>query len=146
MSDDVRPTPALDEYDRLQSQYEGLPGVLRIDSRPLRVVPFLGVHGTTTWLVQTVRVPDAGGDLVFLDCNRGAGSFRLVLPPDVTAAIARQRDALASKSRRRAARAAARTRPAGSSAHLLDPAVRAKAQATRRAKAAKRRARKAGAR
>jgi len=131
---------AVDEYDRLQAEYEGLPGMLKTGTSTIRVVPFIATHGVSTWIVQTMRVPDKGGDYVFVDRVGGSGALRLVLPPDVTLAIARQRDKLTTKARSRAAKERARSN--GNASHLNDPAVRAKALAARKAKAARRRARK----
>jgi hypothetical protein len=64
----------------------------------------------------------------------------LVLPPDVTDVIARQRDHLTSRSRSRAAKERAGSMDVS---HLQNPEVRAKALAARKAKAEKRRANRA---
>jgi len=61
-----------------------------------------------TWVVETYRAD--GRDLVFLQHNAAGGGTRFVLPAEVTAALARHREQLTNRSRRRAARAAVQTR------------------------------------
>jgi hypothetical protein len=123
----------VEDYDKYQHEYSGLPGSLKTHPTTIRVVPQNVLQPVKTWIVQTIRATDLGGDLVFID----QGALHLVLPPQVTTAIARQRDALTGKARSRAARDRART---GDASHLQDPAIRRKALETRKAKAAKRRA------
>ena len=133
-------TQRLDEFDRLQSLYEGLPQAIKTAPSTIRVAPFLAVEGTATWIVQTLRHAESG-DFVFVERLTAGGPLRVVLPPSVVAVIARQRDALTFKARSRAARDRARTRPTDAS-HLADPKVRAKALATRRKRAEARKARR----
>lgn len=56
-----------------------------------------------TWIVQTFRHRERG-DYVFVEYVGPEGSIRLALPPQVADTIARQRDALATKDRKLAAR------------------------------------------
>ena len=63
-----------------------------------------------TWVVKTVRVN--GHDTVFLQKNDAGGGGRWVLPPEITAVIARQRDGIHTVNRKRGARKAAATREA----------------------------------
>jgi hypothetical protein len=63
-----------------------------------------------TWVVRTIRVE--GADVIFLQHVDANGGHQWVLPPEVTAAIARQREGIASKIRTRGARKAAATRAA----------------------------------
>lgn len=57
--------------------------------------------GTTrTFIVQTVRQAELG-DTIFLECFGRGMQARLVLPPKVAEAIARQRDALSTAVRRK---------------------------------------------
>ncbi len=63
---------------------------------------------TESWIVKTVRTD--GKDTAFIQQISAAGSQRIVLPPAVTAALGRQREALSAKLRRQAARRAADTR------------------------------------
>jgi hypothetical protein len=136
--DPITSLTQVDEYDRLQHDYSGLPGSFKTTPTLVQVIPLSPLAGVTDWIVQTIRATDLGGDLVFIN-RMGAQPIRIVLPAKVTAAIARQHEALTSKARSRAAR----DRAPGDASHLHDPKVRAKALATRKAKAAKRRARKA---
>jgi hypothetical protein len=66
----------------------------------------LGLKSAQTTTVQTWRAPDGTGtsqDTVFVEITGAEGIQRIVLTPKVTAMIARQRDALTVRSRRRAA-------------------------------------------
>lgn len=127
---DTPTAPTTDEYDRLLSQLHGLPDVQHAGPRNVQHVPFL--HGPTeTFIVTTYRTED--GDHVFLQYISSAKSFRLVLPPKVTAAIATQRDAIGTKNRRAGAKRAVETKrekglPVG------NPEALAKARKTRRTK------------
>lgn len=98
-------------YDRQLATLHDLPDVVKTKPSTLRVVPPLGVGGTEVFVVQTYRQSERG-DTLFLEVMGASGAVRLVLPPPVTAAIARQRDALTSKTRSRAAKATAADRSA----------------------------------
>ncbi len=100
-----------DDYDRLLGSLAGLPDTLHTKPTTIDVVPFLGVGGSTTFILHTVRQRDQG-DTVFLRAVGASNSFRIVLPPAVTNAIARQRGALDTKSRKKGARQAVETRRA----------------------------------
>ena len=107
--EDERTSSAMpDNFDRLLGQLDGLPGVLKSRASTVRVVtPLIGA--AETWIVQTVRQQDEG-DTVFLEVGTRGGYTRLVIPPKVTAAIARQHDRLVERARSAAAKAAAQTR------------------------------------
>jgi len=64
-----------------------------------------------SWIVETYRNED-GRETVFLQRNANDGGMRLVLPPDVTAALGRHRDQLVTRVRRRAARKGVATKQA----------------------------------
>lgn len=98
-------------YDRQLATLHDLPDVVKTKPSTIRVVPPLGVGGTEVFVVQTYRQAERG-DTCFLEVMGASGAVRLVLPPAVTAAIARQRDALTSKTRSRAAKATATDRAA----------------------------------
>lgn len=53
-----------------------------------------------TWVVETCR-EEGGDEWIFLQRNDAAGGTRHVLPPAVTVALARHRDALIVRARRR---------------------------------------------
>jgi hypothetical protein len=111
------------EFDRLLGLLTGLTDTLHTASTTIRVIPTLGVGGSSTWIVQTYRQQErdedgkvvSSADTVFLERLVGrdyAAPIRIPIPPPVVAAIARQRDALTSRTRARAAQAAALTRKA----------------------------------
>lgn len=104
------------------------------------------------WIVETVRTE--GEDHVFIRWINAEGGQRLVLPPAITLALARQRDSLTKRSRQRSSRRTAANmqamgiHPAFAVMDKLKRAralvkareARSKKSAKRRAMAAKRRA------
>lgn len=96
-----------DGYSKALRQQQAHPGAVEKVSM-IDLVDFLG--NAETWIVKTIRVD--GADVVFLQRITGAGGTRLVLPTEVTEAIARQRDGIVGVVRQRAARAGAATRKA----------------------------------
>lgn len=104
------PSGAVDHFDRYYGALDGLPDTIKTGaSTIISSTPLLGL--TQTFIVQTVRQKDVG-DSIFVQYVDGAGSKRLVIPPRVAEAIARQRDALTDKSRSKAAKALAQERKA----------------------------------
>lgn len=69
---------------------------------------FLG--NAETWLVKTIRVD--GNETIFLSRLDAGGGSRMVIPPEVADAIARQRSSAVDVVRRRAAHKGAATRRA----------------------------------
>jgi hypothetical protein len=61
-----------------------------------------------SWIVETWRID--GGELVFLQRSSAAEPLRLVLPIEVTATQVAQRERIAKRARKRAARQALETR------------------------------------
>jgi hypothetical protein len=105
-------------FDRRLGALFGIPDVLSTSPATIQTARAL-VGDAQTFIVQTYRMRDddgAGkvksGDTVFLQYVDAEGSVRIVLPPEVTACIARQRDALTTRSRKRGAKAAAEDRKA----------------------------------
>lgn len=97
-----------DAFDRLMGALDGLPDVLRTGASTVQTLtPLLG--NSETWIVQTVRQAEQG-DTVFLQRVNREGSIRIALPAKVAAVISRQREALNTKARKKAARAAVETR------------------------------------
>jgi hypothetical protein len=95
----------------------------------------------TTFIVQTVKWSE--GNSVFVTMVNAVGSVRFVLPPEVLAVIARQADSVTTQVRRRhGRRLAEEARADGRLVVGFTPAMRAKALATRKAKAAKKAARR----
>jgi hypothetical protein len=78
-------------------------------SSTIDMADFLG--NAETWTVRTIRVD--GNDIVFLQRINAHGGDRWVLPPEVTQAIARQRDGATTVNRKRGANKAAATRKVG---------------------------------
>lgn len=109
--------PYRDRFDRAIGALDGIPDVLKTAPTTLRAVTPL-VGSAQTFIVQTFRQKDGGEDggparfTVFLEHVDEHGSTRLVIPPVVTAAIARQRDALTDRARSKAAKATAADRKA----------------------------------
>ena len=86
-----------DAFDRIIGTIDGLPGIRK--SRPSTVVDVMPILGDAqTFVVQTYQ--DSDGFTAFIQAISGDGSFRIVLPPKVTAAIYRQRDALVKAGRK----------------------------------------------
>lgn len=98
----------LSNFDRLAGQLHGLPDV--VSSKPATLVTMEPITGITeTFIVRTVR-QWGKGDTIFLQSISAEGSMRIAVPPDVSDAIARQRETLATKSRRKIGKAAAADR------------------------------------
>src|SRR5512134_2010571 len=98
----------IDPFDRMLGNLEGLPDVTK--SRPTTITTHTPVVGfAQTFVVQTYRQRERG-DTLFLQYIDAQGSRRIVIPPAVTDAIARQRDALTGKVRSKVAKATAQAR------------------------------------
>lgn len=105
---------------RAMGALKGIPNVINTAAATVRsIVPMVGTP--QTFIVQTFRrlrddddVPGAEktGDTLFLECIDGDGVIRIFCPPEITKIIARQRDALTGRTRKRAARAGYETRKA----------------------------------
>ena len=99
----------VDAFDRTIGALHGLPDVAFTKTAVSRVVPPLGVGGTQLYVVQTYRQKEQG-DTIFLEHVSETGTVRLVIPPKVSAVIARQREQLTAKTRSKAAKAVAQER------------------------------------
>lgn len=111
MNETDRSSGMPDAYDRALAALHELPDVVRTKPSTIRHVPTLGIGGTQIFVVQTYRQAERG-DTLFLEATSGSGIVRLVVPPAVTSAIARQRDSLTDQTRSRAATRAAADRKA----------------------------------
>lgn len=97
-------------YDRCLGKMIGLPDTLATAPTTIRaVVPLSGE--SQTFIIQTFRQREEG-DTVFLEFVAADVATRIMLPPDVTRCLARHRDTLTDRARRKAARAAAADRKA----------------------------------
>lgn len=105
--DETRDTTiARDAYSETFRRVSDNPAAVAAKGSTLTLTTLLG-H-TETWVVKTIRVD--GRDTSFLQRIDGAGGMRLVLPPEVVGAIARQRDTITGIVRRKGAMKAAETR------------------------------------
>ena len=95
-----------DVYSQTLSRLLDNPAASKTKGSTINVVTLL--RHTETWVVQTIRI--AGADTIFLQRINAEGGMRMVLPPEVAAAVARQRETLGGITRRRGARQAAATR------------------------------------
>lgn len=125
--DDMR-SVGPDDFDRQMGALDGLPDVVRTKPTTLRALtPLIG--SAQTFIVQTVRQRDKG-DIIFLEYVDRDGSKRIVIPPNVSDTIARQRDALTTMVRKKVGRQRAQEmQEQGIESPLLRPEVREKAMA-----------------
>jgi hypothetical protein len=99
----------VDVFDRTIGALDGLPDVAHSKVAVRRVIPILGIGGTQLYVVQTYRQKEQG-DTIFLEHVSDTGTVRLVIPPQVSSVIARQREQLTAKTRSKAAKAVAQAR------------------------------------
>ena len=106
-----QPSAAMpDDFDRQLGNLKGLPDVVETTPSVIRETTSL-VGDARTFIVQTVRQLGVG-DVIFVEYVGRQGTIRIALPPRVADAIARQRDTLTTKNRRKVARATAAARKA----------------------------------
>ena len=87
-----------DKFDRVIGMLTGLPDVTK--SAAVTIIDATPILGDTqTFIVQTHRQREVG-DWIAVQFIDAAGGQRLVIPPAVAAAIARQREAISSRLRR----------------------------------------------
>jgi hypothetical protein len=89
-----------DLFSRRRRELSDNPGALGSGSR-VPTQDFLG--NFQDWIVETFRVD--GAETVFITVADQDGGRRLMLPPQVTATLYRQRDQLVARQRRKTARA-----------------------------------------
>ncbi len=105
-----QPYRTIDKFDREIGTLKGRPDVTETKASTIvTTTPMIGA--TRTFIVQTFRVREVGDSIAvqYIDDN---GSMRIVLPPEVADAIARQRDALTLKVRKRLGKEQASARKA----------------------------------
>jgi hypothetical protein len=123
----VSPIPT-DLFSQTLRQLRDNPGALHASSR-IDCADFYG--NAETWNVDTFRT--AFGDTVFLQRSSAAAPLRLMLPPDVTKALANHRDRTAAAGQRQAGhRLIAQRRERGDT--LGNPDALRKARQARKAK------------
>ena len=127
------PVLPTDPFDILLSKLIGLPNGAHVQPTVIQDIDHYG--NVTSFMVQAVR--SDVGPTVFVTQVNAAGSVRYILPPAVLRVIDRQRDAMTTLIRRRHGKRLAEERGT-TGTNPFTPAMRAKALATRKRKAAQR--------
>jgi hypothetical protein len=95
-------------FDRMIGSLHQLPDVSTTKATTIRtLVPLIG--SSQVFVIQTFR-QRIEGDTIFLETVSSEGTIRIAIPPAVSDAIARQRDALTDKNRSKAAKSNAQAR------------------------------------
>jgi hypothetical protein len=94
----------MNENDNTIKKYDKLYGSLQSDNntvttKPSTVRNVLFTGETETFVIQTARNDERGGDHIFIECMDANGVIRICLPPKVANAAASQRDSLTTKRR-----------------------------------------------
>jgi hypothetical protein len=97
-------------FDKTWASLQGVPDVSIGQPTTIRTTSAVK-ELPQTYIVQTARHRELG-DFAFVEFMSAEGTVRIVLPPKVTDAIARQRDALTTKTRKRVAKEQAAKRKA----------------------------------
>lgn len=95
-------------FERMLASMKENQAAVKTQAVTKSVVPPMGVGGTQTFIIQSARLE--GKDTVFLQVFGNDVKVQLVLPPEVTRTMARQRDSLTNQTRKRAAQASAQER------------------------------------
>jgi len=86
----------ISKYDRLRGSLQNV----AMFTRPSTIKNVETLTGKAeTFVVETCRYEDMGGDYVFVECVDDTGVTRLALPPKVANAISSQRDSLTARRR-----------------------------------------------
>lgn len=128
-----------DHFDKALSRLTGLPDGAHTQPAVVQAMDFYG--NVTSFMVQTVKWDE--GNTVFITQVNAEGSARFMLPPKVMTTLLRQQDAVSTMVRRRHGKRLAERLQAEGRVPVFTPEMRAKGLETRKAKAAKRKARKA---
>jgi len=130
-----------DPFELALSNLIGLPNGAHTLPTVVQATDFYG--NLSRYIVQTVRWEEGHTVFVTLVNTGGQPATNVMLPPAVMNTIGRQLDSVTTMVRRRHGKRLAEQRAADGTQTVFTPAMRAKALATRKAKAAKRRARRA---
>lgn len=107
---DNGPYKTVDKFDRLMGALTNLPDVTHTKPSTVTTVsPLIGA--AQTFIIETYRQREVG-DTIFLVYVDGDTSIRIAIPPPVADAIARQRDSLTTKVRKKVGKALAAERKA----------------------------------
>jgi hypothetical protein len=105
-----QPYRTVDKFDRMMGALANLPDVTHTKPSTVAVVsPLIGE--AQTFIIQTYRQREVG-DTIFLQYVDAEKSVRIAIPPAAADAIARQRDALTTKVRKKVAKDQAAARKA----------------------------------
>jgi hypothetical protein len=98
----------ISKFDRA---FAGLQGGNNLQTKPTTIESVNNITGEAeTFIVQTIRAEDRKGDFIVVKFLDKDGHIRLILPPKVSATIARQAQALTDRARSNAAKAQAMER------------------------------------
>jgi hypothetical protein len=104
-----QPTTTISKYDRLRGSLHDV----AMFTKPSTIKNVQNITGKTeTFVVETCRYEELGGDYIFIECVDDTGVTRLALPPRVANAIASQRDSITTRRRSQSAKRVARERMA----------------------------------
>jgi hypothetical protein len=110
MSQEAPQYRTIDKFDRMMGALHDLPDVTR--TKPTTIVANTPIIGATqTFIIQTLRQREVG-DTIFIQYVDDEGAKRIAIPPAAAEAIARQRDSLTTKVRKRISKEAAQARKA----------------------------------
>jgi hypothetical protein len=137
MSDQPSKLIPTDPFDQALSRLIDLPNGGHTNATAVQAVDFYG--NVTAFMIQTVRTEL--GDTIFVTQVNAAGSARYIIPPEVLRVVDRQREAVLAQVRRRHGKRLVESGVLKAGGGFT-PEARAKGLATRKAKAAKRKARK----
>lgn len=104
------------DFDRMMGALEGLPDIVSTNPSTVQITTIIGV--SNLYAIQTFRQRDGEGkdaktkDTLFLQIVSHEGTVRVVLPPEVCNVIARQRESVGTKTRKKAAKRVAQERKA----------------------------------
>lgn len=127
-----------DAFDQMLARLKHLPNGAHTEAKAVQAEDFYGK--STAFIVQTVRTET--GDTVFITQVNAEGSARFIIPTDVLKIIDRQRESTLKQIRSRHGRRLVEEGIFKPRAGGFTPEMRAKAKATRAAKAVKRKARR----
>ena len=88
---------SISKYDRLRGGLEG--HALFTKASTIKNVQSI-TGKTETFVIETGRYDELGGDFIFIECIDENGTTRLALPPTVANIIASHRDRLTTRRRR----------------------------------------------
>jgi hypothetical protein len=98
---------SISKYDRLRGGLEGV----ALFTKPSTIKNVQTITGKTeTFVIETGRYDELGGDFIFVECIDETGTTRVALPPKVANVIASQRDSLTARRRSAASKRIAQAR------------------------------------